>query len=225
VNCQSDSLRAINTGIPQGSSVPPILFLIYLRPLFDVINKHHPNIGCSSYIDDIGLILSGKSQNGNAEHLNQVAKTVFKWADNNGITFDGPKTELVRFDKSRNPNPENNFVTLPISKIIHPTTSVRLLGIWLDNKLSVGGRVEIKTTAATRAYYALKSHAASQNGMSLERLRRIYAATIILAIDYGPEIWWQGQKTMIKSFETLQNKAIRSILGVFKTTFIAALEA
>jgi hypothetical protein len=74
---QSDSLKPINTGIPQGSPVSPILFLIYLRPLFDVSNKHHPNIECPSYIDDIGLIVSGKSQQRNAEHLNQVVKNVF----------------------------------------------------------------------------------------------------------------------------------------------------
>jgi hypothetical protein len=116
-------------------------------------------------------------------------------------------------------------VTLPTSNIIRPTTSVRWLGIWLDNKLSFKEHIKIKTTAATRAYYVLKSLATSQNGMSLQNLRQIYTATIIPVIDYGAEIWWQGQKTMIKSLETLQNKAIRSILGAFKTTPIAALEA
>jgi hypothetical protein len=59
VDGQSDSLKAINTGIPQGSPVSPILFLIYFTRLFDVINKCHPNTICPSYIDDIGLIVSG----------------------------------------------------------------------------------------------------------------------------------------------------------------------
>jgi hypothetical protein len=104
-----------------------------LRPLFDVINKHHPNIECPSYIDDIGLIVSGKSQQRNAEHL---TKPVFNWADNNGITFDGPKTELIYFDKSRNPNTENNFVTSPTSNIIHPTTTLDgLESGWTINSL------------------------------------------------------------------------------------------
>jgi hypothetical protein len=74
-------------------------------------------------------------------------------------------------------------------------------------------------------YYALKSLATSQNGMSLQNLRQIYTATIIPVIDYGAEIWWQGQNTMIQYLETLQNTAIRSILAAFKTTPITALEA
>jgi hypothetical protein len=81
------------------------------------------------------------------------------------------------------------------------------------------------TTAATRAYYALKSLATSQNGMSLQNLRQVYTTTIIPVIDYGAEIWWQRHKTMTRILDTLQNKAIRSILGAFKTTPIAALEA
>jgi hypothetical protein len=127
---QSDSLRAINTGITQGSPASPILPLIYLKPLFDVTNEHHPNIEYPSYIVDIGLSESGKSQKRNAEHLNQVATVVFNWADNNGIIFDDPKTELIHFDKSRNPNTENNFMTLPTSNIIHSTSTVRWLGIY-----------------------------------------------------------------------------------------------
>jgi hypothetical protein len=120
-----------------------------LRLLFDIINKHHPNIECPSYIIDIGHIVSGKSQQCNTEHLNHIAKTVLNWADNNRITFDGLKTELIYFDKCRNPNTENNFVTLPTSNIIHPTTTIRWVGIWLDNKLSFKEHIKIKTTAAT----------------------------------------------------------------------------
>jgi hypothetical protein len=58
---QSDSLKAINTEIPQGLPVSPILFRIYLRPLFDVINKCHSDTICPSYIDNIRLIVSGKT--------------------------------------------------------------------------------------------------------------------------------------------------------------------
>jgi hypothetical protein len=61
--------------------------------------------------------------------------------------------------------------------------------------------------------------------MSLQNLSQIYTVTIIPVIDYRAEIWWQEQKKIIRSSGTLRNNVIRSILGVFKTTPIAALEA
>jgi hypothetical protein len=54
-------------------------------------------------------------------------------------------------------------VTLPTNNIVHPTKTVRWLGIWLDDKFSFKEHIKIKTTAATRAYYAFKSLATSQN--------------------------------------------------------------
>jgi hypothetical protein len=52
----------------------------------------------------------------------------------------------------------------------------------MDNKFSLEEHIKIKTTAATRAYYALKSLATSQNGKSVQNLCQIYTATIIPVI-------------------------------------------
>jgi hypothetical protein len=46
----------VSTGIPQGSLASPILFLLYLCPLFDTLNTIHPNIWSPSYIDDMALV-------------------------------------------------------------------------------------------------------------------------------------------------------------------------
>jgi hypothetical protein len=43
----------VATGIPQGSPASLILFLLYLHPLFDSLQLHHPNIWSPSYIDDV----------------------------------------------------------------------------------------------------------------------------------------------------------------------------
>jgi hypothetical protein len=55
-----DSYKApkqpINSGLPQGSSVSPILFLIYIRGVFQAIERQVPEIKALSYTDNIGLI-------------------------------------------------------------------------------------------------------------------------------------------------------------------------
>jgi hypothetical protein len=54
---QTNHQHPISTGIPQGSLASPILFLLYLHPLFDTLNTIHPNIWSPSYIDDVALVV------------------------------------------------------------------------------------------------------------------------------------------------------------------------
>jgi hypothetical protein len=62
----TDIQRPINTGIPQGSPASPILFLIYLRPLFDALSNAHPTLWTPSYIDDVALVTHGRTREENA---------------------------------------------------------------------------------------------------------------------------------------------------------------
>jgi hypothetical protein len=77
-NGRTDIQWPVATGIPQGSPASPILFLLYLRPLFNSLQLHHPNIWSPSYIDDIALVAQGKIREGNFRALEAVARTAFQ---------------------------------------------------------------------------------------------------------------------------------------------------
>ena len=49
------------TGIPQGSPVSPILFLIYISGMGSQIEERLPGITCISFLDDLGFLTSGRS--------------------------------------------------------------------------------------------------------------------------------------------------------------------
>jgi hypothetical protein len=74
---QTDIQRPIQTGIPQGSPASPILFLIYLCPLFDTIQQAHPMLWTPSYIDDVALVAHGRTRKENARALEAAARTAF----------------------------------------------------------------------------------------------------------------------------------------------------
>ena len=76
---RSDASLPVKTGIPQGSPVSPILFLLYVRPLFDIIEQKHPLILTRSYIDDIKLSIGGDPVD-NVHELKETTITVNQWA-------------------------------------------------------------------------------------------------------------------------------------------------
>src|SRR6266536_2298578 len=87
----------IQIGIPQGSPISPILFLIYIRNLFQDLESRG-----MSYIDDISLVASSKSIKENCKILKEAAIRIFEKGADNLIQFDPEKTELIHFHSKRN---------------------------------------------------------------------------------------------------------------------------
>jgi hypothetical protein len=75
---QTDQQCPTTTGIPQGSPALPILFLLYLWPLFDALNCTHPTIWSPSYVDDVAIIVQGRSWQDNAWSLECAVTTAFQ---------------------------------------------------------------------------------------------------------------------------------------------------
>ena len=70
--------RDIETGIPQGSPVSPILFLIYISGVFNKVSETSPLVTSLSFVDDLGFIASGSSVKEVVESLEKVAHTVLE---------------------------------------------------------------------------------------------------------------------------------------------------
>jgi hypothetical protein len=98
---RTDQQHPVSTGIPQGSPAPPVLFLLYLHPLFDTPNTLHPDIWSPSYIDDVALVTQGKTREGTVRALEAAARTAFESARNNAVAFDDAKSEMRHFHRTR----------------------------------------------------------------------------------------------------------------------------
>src|SRR6202008_4173186 len=94
---KKEEMQSVETGIPQGSPISPILFLIYIRPLFDRLKSKFLALDSPNYIDDVGLVYTGRTIKTNVKALQEAAKETFKWAKENAVTFDDSKSELIHF--------------------------------------------------------------------------------------------------------------------------------
>jgi ribonuclease HI len=227
---RTDIQRPINTGIPQGSPASPILFLLYLRHLFDALKTAHPMLWAPSYIDDVALVTNGMTREDNAHTLEKATQTAFKWADENATTFDDSKSEKPHFHRARQDTPPDAInITLPNGTIMKPGTQggrkdvIHWIGILFDRKLRFIHHINAKLISASRSFNALCSLVKHETSLSPSATHSLYRSCVLSRSNFGTEIWWTGQKTFTKCLQIQQNAALRRILNAFRSTLTIAL--
>jgi hypothetical protein len=208
-NGQTQPLQEVKIGIPQGSPISPILFLLYIRD----ICKTRPYIFTLSYMDDICIGASAMSTKKLKKILERTAKAILEEAGESAIEFDVEKTELLYASRKR------KIAAEPVQvgeSLIQPSKCVRWLGFFLDTKLSYKKHVQTKAAAAQKVFQRLQGLGNTQRGLTIQATRQLYTACVSSIADYRVQLWWgKRKKSLLKEYQQLQNSALRQILGAF----------
>ena len=133
-------------GVPQGSILGPLLFLIY-------VNDLHLAIKYSSvihYADDTKLIASNKSAKILTRNLNYDLKILSKWMRTNKISLNTKKTELIIFRSKQKVIKYDIKIKLNGKRLI-PTNCIKYLGLYIDCHLDWSNHIKILSTKLSRA--------------------------------------------------------------------------
>ena len=132
INGFESSTSSITCGVPQGSVLGPLLFLIYINDLHVAIKHckvHH-------FADDTNLLIINKSLKRLNKLLNIDLKNLTNWLNANKISLHVSKTELIIFKPNRKPLDFNMKIKLNGERL-YPTDSVRYLKVKIDSKLKL----------------------------------------------------------------------------------------
>ena len=90
-----------NTGIPQGSPLSPILFLIYISGLLEKLQTPDNDTLGFGFVDDTNIIAWGVSAEDNCRRLNAAHSQCEDWAEEHGAKFAPDKYQLIHFTRGR----------------------------------------------------------------------------------------------------------------------------
>lgn len=204
----------VNLGVPQGSVLGPLLFLLYCNDIDNYISIFH-----TSFADDTTLLSFHKDQLEMINLMNNNVKYINEYFNLNHLVMNPTKTHTLQF----HPNP-SNYTYSPLIKLnknsIVQVTTFKLLGVYIDLSLNWKCHVDYVSKKCGKNCFALKR---LHEITGKETSKIFYHSNFESIIRYGIIVW--GNSTAANRIFILQKRAIRCMFGLkfretCKTTFI-----
>ena len=201
INGYDSDMLGVNIGVPQGSVLGPLLFLIYINDFHLAIKNstvHH-------FADDTNLLHANDSMKQLNKLLNQDLRSLCDWLKANKIALNVAKTEVLFF---RHPNKAfNNDLKLKIDgKKLFPSHNVKYLGVYVDEFLSFKHHTYELARKLRRANGMLSK---IRHYLPLGILRSVYFSIFESHLTYCCCVWGQKGNSLSDKIISLQNSAMR----------------
>ena len=199
------SFQTIRQGVPQGSVLGPLLYIMYAN---DVV-KRFKNCSVAQYADDTVLYVSDANFCKAVDKMQKDLSALERWCIINGIRANTGKTKVMLFGNAQKmksiPDFEVKLNDIPLQQV----TSYKYLGVTLDNRLKFDKHVR-KTLSSVAG--KLKLFRRMRSFLNDKAALLVYKNMLLPIIEYGDILLTGTTSDNKRKLQTLQNKGLRCAL-------------
>ena len=196
----------VTGGVPQGSNLGPLLFLVYINDLPNCLTLASPRI----FADDTNITFAASTMTDLENAVNLELRNLQRWLITNRLSLNIAKTEfMVIGSNQRIHTLSNNQIDIEIDgKSIKKVKEAKSLGLLIDEDLSWAKHIEEISKKISSAIGALKR---MKPFISESTALQIYQALILPHFDYCSPVWDELSVTLSDKLQKVQNRAARVI--------------
>ena len=190
--------KSISTGVPQGSILGPLLFIILINDITSMVEK----VDILLYADDTVIFTSHKSAKTIEDYLNSDLEKIATWFNQNNLVINlkKGKTEFMMFENRRKKASFHTFIEI-LKTPVNETDSYDYLGITLDKRLTMSLQMDKIFRRISSRVNLLKK---VRQDVSLHVADTIYKMMISPLMTYCGSLYLENSLTRLK---LLQDKA------------------
>ena len=205
IDGKKSSTKVLSHGVPQGSILGPLLFIIYINDI--------PNILKSAkfilYADDVNIILTAATINEINQQLSTLTEILPKWVFANGLALNLKKTHYMIFSRSRSELPGPLILC---NKDIERKSESKFLGVILDEKLTWASHI-IAVKSKMSRYIGVMCKV--KKFLPLSARIQIFHSFVQSYLNFCSLVWGFAAKSHINSLFSKQKQGLRAIVPGF----------
>ena len=190
--------RSVTSGIPQGSILGPILFLIFINDLPDCVESI-----CTIFADDTKAYNSSENFHAMQSDVNALQE----WSDRWQLFFNSAKCKCLYYGKN---NPKNEYFFFKESETckISECSEEKDLGVIFDDTLKFDLHINAAVKKANSMLGLIK-----RNFKFIDKdiFTKLYKALVRPHLEYGQTIWYPQLKRQSQTLERVQRRATKLI--------------
>lgn len=205
--------KYIQAGVPQGSILGPLLFLLYIN---DIVTDIDSNIRL--FADDTSLFIIVENPTTAANCLNSDLSKISQWASSWLVSFNPTKTESLRFSRKL-----NQLHHPPLYMQNHEITEVKFhkhLGVYFSDDCSWHHHINYVKEKAWDRINVMRKLKFKLDRKSLETIYLVFIRPIL---EYGDVLWNNCTQYEKDELDKIQTEAARIVVGATKLVSLNTL--